>query len=68
MTLTLLSDVVHLNTDRIADPLAAGIERFVGLEHIEPENLHIRNWGNVANRTTFTNTFKRGQVLIREKP
>lgn len=29
-------DVVKLNTDRIADPAAAGIERYVGIEHIEP--------------------------------
>jgi type I restriction enzyme S subunit len=58
------SSVIHLSTSRTADPLAAGIERFVGLEHIEPENLHIRRWGNVADGTTFTNTFKRGQVLF----
>jgi type I restriction enzyme S subunit len=57
-------DVVRLNTDRAADPLAAGIERFVGLEHIEPENLRIRRWGLVAEGTTFTNLFRPGQVLF----
>jgi len=62
--LTRFADLVHLNTDRIADPLAAGIERFVGLEHIEPENLHIRRWGNVADGVTFTSHFKPGQVLF----
>ena len=30
-------DVVRLNTDRSADPIAEGIEHYVGLEHIEPE-------------------------------
>ncbi len=64
MTLTRFADLVHLNTDRIADPVAAGIERYVGLEHIEPENLHIRSWGLVAEGTTFTNHFKPGQVLF----
>ena len=64
MTLTRFSDVVHLNTSRIAEPLAAGIERFVGLEHIEPENLHIRNWGLVSDGVTFTNSFKPGQLLF----
>ncbi len=64
MTLTRFADLVHLNTDRIADPAAAGIERYVGLEHIEPENLHIRSWGLVAEGTTFTNHFKPGQVLF----
>jgi len=64
MTLTRLADIIHLNTDRVSDPASAGIDRFVGLEHIEPENLHIRRWGLVADGTTFTNTFKRGQVLF----
>ena len=58
------ADVIHLSTTRTADPASAGIDRFVGLEHIEPENLHIRSWGLVADGTTFTNTFKRGQVLF----
>src|SRR3972149_8363264 len=38
--------------------------RFVGLEHITPENLHIRSWGLVVEGTTFTNYFKPGQVLF----
>jgi len=59
-----LSSVLTLSTSRTADPAAAGIERFVGLEQIEPENLHIRSWGLVADGITFTSTFKRGQVLF----
>jgi hypothetical protein len=54
------ADVITLASTRAANPLAAGIDRFVGLEHIEPENLHIRKWGNVADGTTFTSTFKSG--------
>jgi len=57
-------DVVKLNKDRVSDPEAKGIERFVGLEHIEPENLHIRRWGLVKDGTTFTSYFKPGQVLF----
>ena len=57
-------DVVKLNTDRCADPVAEGIERYVGLEHIEPEDLRIRRWGLVAAGITFTNHFKPGQVLF----
>lgn len=57
-------DVVKLNTDRSADPLADGIERYVGLEHIEPEDLRIRRWGWVAEGTTFTNRFRPGQTLF----
>ena len=58
------SSVIILSTSRTADPASAGIDRFVGLEHIEPENLHIRRWGNVADGITFTSTFKCGQVLF----
>ncbi len=57
-------DVVRLNTDRIADPVAEGVERYVGIEHIEPEDLRIRSWGLVAEGTTFTNHFRPGQVLF----
>lgn len=39
MTLTRFADVITLASTRTPDPLAAGIERFVVLEHIEPENL-----------------------------
>ena len=56
--------VVRLNTDRVADPAAAGIERYVGIEHITPGDLRVRSWGLVAEGTTFTNRFQPGQVLF----
>ncbi len=57
-------DVVRLSKARCADPLAEGIERYVGLEHLEPGDLRIRRWGNVADGVTFTSLFKPGQVLF----
>lgn len=57
-------DVVQLSKARCADPLAEGIERYVGLEHLEPGDLRIRRWGNVADGVTFTSLFKPGQVLF----
>jgi type I restriction enzyme S subunit len=57
-------DVVRLSKARVADPEAAGIERVVGLEHIEPDDLRIRRWGDVTDGTTFTTLFKPGQVLF----
>lgn len=57
-------DVVRLSNARVADPEAAGIERIVGLEHVEPGDLRIRRWGDVADGTTFTTLFKPGQVLF----
>ncbi|MEJ1930583.1 restriction endonuclease subunit S, partial [Nostoc sp. NIES-2111] len=57
-------DVVRLSKDRAANPEAEGIERYVGLEHIDPDDLRIRRWGLVAEGTTFTSKFKPGQVLF----
>lgn len=57
-------DVVRLSKARSSDPLADGFERYVGLEHLEPRDLRIRNWGNVADGVTFTSVFQPGQVLF----
>ena len=57
-------DVVRLSSERCIDPVAAGIDRYVGLEHLEPGDLRIRSWGNVADGVTFTNRFHSGQVLF----
>src|SRR2546421_13110779 len=46
------------------DPLAKGIERFVGLEHIDPELLHINRWGLIEEGTSFSRKFVTGQVLF----
>ncbi len=58
-------DVVRDVNEAERDPLAAGLERYVGLEHLEPENLHIKRWGLLAeDAVSFTKRFRRGQVLF----
>lgn len=57
-------EVVRLCRERSGDPAADGFERYVGLDHLEPGDLKIRRWGNVADGTTFTNVFRAGQVLF----
>lgn len=57
-------DVVQLSKARSQVPLADGIERYVGLEHLEPGDLRIRSWGSVADGVTFTSVFKSGHVLF----
>jgi type I restriction enzyme S subunit len=52
------------NLNETCDPKEAGLERFIGLEHLEPGSLHIRSWGNVADGTTFTRRCRPGQVLF----
>ncbi len=57
-------DVVKLSRERTNDPEGDGFNRYVGLEHIEPGDLKIRRWGNIADGTTFTSVFRPGQVLF----
>lgn len=57
-------DIVRLVRETCDDPIAAGIERVIGLEHIEPGDLRVRSWGSVAEGTTFTSRVRPGQVLF----
>ncbi len=57
-------DVVENLNETERNPEDAGIERFIGLEHLEPGSLYIRSWGNVADGTTFTRLCRPGQVLF----
>lgn len=57
-------DIARCLTVATKDPLSEGLDRYVGLEHIEPNNIHIKSWGDVAKGTTFTRVFRKGQVLF----
>jgi type I restriction enzyme S subunit len=58
-----LGDVAE-NVNETCNPAEDDIERFIGLEHLEPGSLHIRDWGNVADGTTFTRRCRSGHVLF----
>lgn len=57
-------DVVKLSKERSKDPEADGFDRYLGLDHLEPNDLAVRRWGDVADGTTFTSVFRPGQVLF----
>ena len=57
-------EVVRLNKETCKDPEAAGINRVIGLEHLEPGDLRVRSWAEVADGTTFSNRVRPGQVLF----
>jgi type I restriction enzyme S subunit len=57
-------DIAQSLTVATKNPLSEGLDRYVGLEHIEPGNMHIKSWGNVSDGTTFTRVFRKGQVLF----
>jgi len=57
-------DVVRNVDEAVRDLLTCDLERFVGLEHIDPESLRIKRWGLIADGTSFTRKFTAGQVLF----
>ncbi|MCL4559881.1 MAG: restriction endonuclease subunit S [Chloroflexi bacterium] len=57
-------DVVRNVNETVQDAQTCGLERFVGLEHMDPESLHIQRWGLIADGTSFTRRFRKGQVLF----
>lgn len=57
-------DVIRNVDESIRDPQNSGLERYVGLEHIDPESLHIQRWGLISEGTSFTRRFRKGQVLF----
>lgn len=57
-------DVVFEPKENSKDPIADGIERVVGLEHIESENIHLTSWASIEEATTFTKVFRAGDVLF----
>lgn len=63
-TTVAFGDVVQLLKERSKNPKADGFERYLGLEHLEPSDLKVRSWGDIADGTTFTNVFRPGQVLF----
>jgi type I restriction enzyme S subunit len=40
------------------------VSRFVGLEFIEANNFQLQGWGDIANGTTFSKRFVKGDVLF----
>ena len=60
-------DVVGNVNENSRDLEADGIDRVVGLDHLDPGSLSLVRWDNLADLpdgTTFTRKFKPGQVLF----
>ena len=47
------------------DPLSEGIDRYVGLEHIDSESLRLARWGSISeDNPTFTRKFSKDDILF----
>lgn len=57
-------DVVRNVNDNVKDPAGIGIKRLLGLEHLDPGELRIQRWGDLAPESTFTRRVRPGQTLF----
>jgi type I restriction enzyme S subunit len=60
-------DVVDNMNETTKDPKSIGLDRVVGLDHMDPESLPLKRWDNFSDLhegTSFTRVFRSGQVLF----
>ena len=57
-------DVAVCVNDRIDNPVDAGVERYVGLEHLDSDSLVIRRWGSPAAVTATKLFFRKGDIIF----
>lgn len=57
-------DVVRNVNETVRDLEAAGIDRVIAMEHMDPGELKISRWGSTEDGTTFTRRVKPGQTLF----
>lgn len=50
--------------NRVDDPAAAGVERYVGLEHLDPDSLRIRRWGEPTDVESTKLRFQPGDIIF----
>lgn len=60
-------DIVDNMNETTRDPESIGLDRVVGLDHMDPESLPLKRWDNFSDLqegTSFTRVFRAGQVLF----
>jgi len=51
-------------TERVDDPKRAGVEYYVGLEHLDSDSLKIRRWGSPADVSATKLLFEPGDIIF----
>ena len=57
-------ELANCINDRVDDPSTAGVERYVGLEHLDTESLAIRRWGSPEDVESTKLRFKPGDIIF----
>jgi restriction endonuclease S subunit len=64
MTKTLRFDEIALSiADRVDDPTSAGVTKYVGLEHLDPDSIEITRWGTPEDVSATKLRFYPGDVI-----
>jgi type I restriction enzyme S subunit len=50
--------------DRVDDPSSAGVDRYVGLDHLDPGSLKIRRWGSPSDVEATKLRFEPGDLIF----
>lgn len=50
--------------DRVDNPAEAGVEYYVGLEHLDPDSLRIRRWGEPSDVESTKLRFQPGDIIF----
>jgi restriction endonuclease S subunit len=57
-------DAIDSVTDRVDDPSKAGVERYVGLEHLDPGVMTVQRWGAPEDVSAQKLLFEPGDVIF----
>lgn len=62
-----LGDVADEVSVHERDPEGVGLERYVGLDDLDPGSLEVGRWGLIKDGTSFTKRFWAGQLLFAKR-
>lgn len=62
-----LDQIIKLSKKTVQAPSENGVSRYVGLEHIKPNETRIFEWGDTSDGISFTRLFEPGQVLFSKR-
>jgi restriction endonuclease S subunit len=57
-------EMATIVNDRVDNPEDAGVDRYVGLGHLDPESLKIRRWGSPSDVTATKLRFRTGDIIF----
>jgi restriction endonuclease S subunit len=63
-TRTRFDQIATQINDRVDNPAEAGVERYVGLEHLDPDSLRIRRWGEPTDVESTKLRFQPGDIIF----